>query len=810
MKILIALRYRRVLWGTAMTACLLASSILTIGSSAYAANPVPYVNEPLAPDAAAPGGPGFTLTVNGTGFVSSSVVKWNGSARVTHFVSQGQLTATILPTDIAKAGTASITVVNPGPGGGTSGVLFFPIATPTSSVPLARTDFDSAGGNIQVVTADFNGDGKLDLATAEYYDSTVRIFLGKGDGTFSIGPTYPACHAGGLATGDFNGDGIGDLAVADDGCGQVTILLGNGDGTFREGGNFETGGSGIFAPYSVAVGDFNGDGKLDLAAANELMNSVSVLLGNGDGTFQSHVDYATVPDCRQVATGDFNGDGRLDLVVSSGSDNAVSVLLGNGNGTFQPQSQYQHDGTDNPYLILADLNRDGKLDVAVANNGGGVPVLLGNGDGTFHSGVRYATGGFSASVTAADFNGDGILDLVTSNYFSSNISLLLGNGDGTFEAHVDYPAGDGARGIAAGDFNGDGRLDLAVGNQFVDSISIFLQSYAPLLLLTPSSLTFAPQAVGTTSAAKQARLSNNGTQSLTLSSVVASGDFAQTDDCPATVAPAGFCTLSVTFKPSVAGIRTGAVTITDNAAGSPHKLLLTGTGGIPMASLNPASLTFAAQTVGTTSPAKPATLKNTGSGPLSITSITTACDFAQTNNCGSKVNPGASCTLNITFKPKAAGTSASCKVTVWFTPTSAGTRSGTVTICDNAPGSPHKLALSGAATGTGSISLTLSPASLSFGSLVVGASSSPQTVTLTNTGTVAAKFLCPFGFFAIQGTNWLAFHEQSNCGSSLAPKVSCQVSVFFKPLASGTKTGYFTVRQGAASVQIPLNGTGTP
>ncbi len=141
------------------------------------------------------------------------------------------------------------------------------------------------------------------------------------------------------------------------------------------------------------------------------------------------------------------------------------------------------------------------------------------------------------------------------------------------------------------------------------------------------------------------------------------------------------CTLNVTFTPTATGTRTGAITITDNAAGSPHKLPLTGTGGVPVVTLTPASLTFASQAVGTTSPAQPATLKNTGSGPLSITSIAVSGDFAQTNNCGSKVNPGASCTLNVTFKP-----------------TATGTRSGALTINDDAAGSPHKVLL----TGTGS------------------------------------------------------------------------------------------------------------
>jgi len=460
---------------------------LVFSSTASAQNPVPLINQPLVPDTAAPGGPGFTLAVNGTGFVSGSIVTWNGTARNTQFVDQGRLAADIPATDIATAGTASITVVNPGPGGGSSETAFFPIGPETSAVSLARTDFSPTGvWNIYVVTADFNGDGKLDLAVTEFISGQVRIFLGNGDGTFQSFHTYPACNAHGLASGDFNRDGSLDLAVADAGCGQVTVLLGNGDGTFSENGSFNTGGSATFAPYSVAVGDFNSDGRLDLATADEGLHKASVLLGNGDGTFQSHVDYQTGNDSRQVAAGDFNGDGRLDLAISSGQ--GVSILLGNGDGTFQSQTLYPLETHDNPYLVIADLNGDGNLDLAVANTAGSVSVLLGNGNGTFQTGVRYATGGFSATVIAADFNGDGHLDLATGNYYTANLSLLLGNGDGTFREHVDFPAARGARGLVAADFNDDGRLDLAVANQFVDSISVFLQ---PLLDTTPPTISVA-------------------------------------------------------------------------------------------------------------------------------------------------------------------------------------------------------------------------------------------------------------------------------------------------------------------------------
>jgi hypothetical protein len=201
-------------------------------------------------------------------------------------------------------------------------------------------------------------------------------------------------------------------------------------------------------------------------------------------------------------------------------------------------------------------------------------------------------------------------------------------------------------------------------------------------------------------------------------------------------------------------------------------------------------LAFGAQTVGTFSPAQIATLKNVGGSALTIINMGRSGDFYEGNNCPGSLLPGASCTLRVIF-----------------TPTSSGTKSSVVTIADNAPGSPHKLPLSGTGSGTGSISLTLTPASLSFGSVAVGTTSSPQPVTLTNNGTVAASFLEPFGF-ATTGTNWSDFHKNPHCGTSLAPGRSCMVSVFFKPLAKGTRTGFFLVRQGAASKQIPLSGTG--
>ena len=458
-----------------------ASSSIATTDSAQKPNPIPLINQPLVPDTVAPGSGEFTLTVNGTGFVKRSVVKWNGHERATTFVSDHRLTAVIRASDIATANTASITVVNCGPGGGTSDVVFFPISFPTSTLEFSKSDL-SVGDELDgLITADFNEDGIADLAAVNIApDYVVYVFLGNGDGTFQPPVAYTTgTRPKTVASGDFNRDGHLDLVT--NGRGTVCILLGNGDGTF--GPVSQYGAIPLEEPDNLKTADFNGDGNLDVVIANGLGNhTVSVFLGNGDGTLRPAVAYEAAYTPVYPVVGDFNRDNILDLAVTGAELSGatiVSILLGNGDGSFQPPVSYD---IGSPHgATAADFDGDCKLDLAVANYGDGtVSILRGNGDGTFQPRVDYPIDLYGPwNITTADLNADGHLDLVVNTrhvYSGTTTSVLLGNGDGNFGSSMnyDYEASPATiEGLAVADFNRDGRLDVSL-SQFA-AISLLLQ-----------------------------------------------------------------------------------------------------------------------------------------------------------------------------------------------------------------------------------------------------------------------------------------------------------------------------------------------
>jgi FG-GAP-like repeat/Putative Ig domain len=460
-----------------------------IASTASAGNSVPFLNQPLVPTAVSPGSASFTLNVSGTGFVSGATIDFNRVPLATTFEDSEHLTATVPAADAVTAQTAAVTVVNPEPGGGPSNVVYFQVAAPETTVNFT----DATNSPIQVylptgITAgDFNEDGKPDLAVAG--SIWAQVLLGNGDGTFTPEsgspfkvPSPPYNDAatplnGPIVAGDFNHSGHLGLAVVDEPNGAAYILEGYGNGTFSPS-------SAAFAnapefDTAEAAADFNADGSLDLAFGGY------VALGHGDGAFTTAGDLYSENDLpAAVAVGDFNRDGKLDAAEADGGSAAfpnsgVAVSLGNGDGTFtQANGSPISFGQNLSAIVAADFNGDGKLDLAVTDAGSNtVTILLGNSDGTFQSPVTMAVGSVPQAIVAGDFNNDRKLDLAVANYGDSTITLLLGNGDGTFTqaSGSPYAVGNGPFAIAAADFNGDGKLDLAVANLMDFTVSILLQ-----------------------------------------------------------------------------------------------------------------------------------------------------------------------------------------------------------------------------------------------------------------------------------------------------------------------------------------------
>ena len=341
--------------------------------------------------------------------------------------------------------------------------------------------------------ADFNNDGNPDLVftlTDATLSDNVIVRLGDGKGSFGTAKTAAAGTSPiATVTGDFNGDGKLDLATASLSTNTVSVLQGNGDGTFGTASTIKVGSK----PNSLIAADFNGDGKVDLATANADSGSgnLSLLLGKGDGTFSDRTlsDRSQDKEPFAVATGDFDGDGKLDLATVEGRSSTLTLLFGDGKGNFGETKTFDLNGVLPVALAIGDFDGDGKLDVATANQANtanNVLVLLGNGSGGFKKTIGLTTSLVGSAIAAEDVNGDGKLDIVTANRAANQVAVLRGDGKGGFSKSSSFAVGTSPNSLAIGDLNRDGKPDLVTANAGTSDASILLNR-SPFILFKQAS-----------------------------------------------------------------------------------------------------------------------------------------------------------------------------------------------------------------------------------------------------------------------------------------------------------------------------------
>ena len=343
----------------------------------------------------------------------------------------------------------------------------------------APSYFATAENHLELIAADLNNDGDIDLAAITTLNKQIQVYLGNGSGDFTVvGTGFRAVNSPvDLKAADLDDDGVLDLVAANESDGSVSVLRGRGDGTY-----FLQHAYGVGArPHGVAVGDVNGDGVADLVTANSTTDDLSVLIGNGDATFAAEYRIQDASDDPEhVALADLNADGKIDLLSSNRSSNNIAYRLGNGDGTFGSPSQ-RTVNTRPDEIAIADLDGDGDLDVVVSQSGSAtrsVAVLLGDGSGVLAPATMYPTGLWTKSLTLADIDADGAVDIVTADGsgYESSLSVLRGVGDGSFAPFVSFLAGDSTDDVAAADFDGDGTIDLAAtNNNDLQSITFHFQ-----------------------------------------------------------------------------------------------------------------------------------------------------------------------------------------------------------------------------------------------------------------------------------------------------------------------------------------------
>jgi len=564
----------------------------------------------------------------------------------------------------SAGGATAIVYLNQG--GGT-----FKVSGTVGSVPLYATN--------NVVLADINNDKKLDIVVPDPFGD-VYIFYGTGKGTFTAGPVYPLQSCGDcsnflVAAGDFNGDGTLDV-LDTDGFYTNTVSLGRGDGTFQTAQSFPFALEGQY--QNIAVADFNGDGIPDVAAQGLTSGSIAVVLGAQHGTFTTKQVITTV--CTNtftygIAAGDVNGDGKADVVAvfggGSGScDHEVAVLEGLGTGKFKKAVFYPTGAGANAQeqeIYLVDINGDGKLDIVIANSDGTLSVLLNKGNGTYTTEAlvpAVANLYYQESLTFADFNGDGKMDIaLTSRGAYATVWVLPGNGNGTFGAPIQTQTSYIVDAAVAGDFNKDGKPDLLAtinsipncgsGAQFLQGNGDGTFAAGAINCLGGGAYSNAPVAADL-----------NGDGNLDVVIPYSAGNF---ELGPALLQGNGNGTFTPTEFYYTGTAVVGAAVADFNGDGMLDVALLNKGNGTFVSlmlnstqpvSISPLNLNFGSVTVGAKKP-ETVILTNNQKTSLSITSYTLGGtdrgDFTEKSACGTSRKAGWDCTITVTFTPAATG-----------------------------------------------------------------------------------------------------------------------------------------------------------
>lgn len=407
------------------------------------------------------------VTISGTGFQQGATVQIGGVAATNvMFVSATQLTATV-PAKAATCGAAPVVVKNPDNLTATSptGFTYRPAALTFGTA----TSLAMPNNPRRVIIVDLNKDSKPDLVTANSGNSSINVGIGNGDGTFKAAVNY-SLGAGtqpyAVAAGDIDNNGTIDLVTANNASNNISLRLGAGDGTFTTPttDKFNAGAG----PYDIALGDIDGDGKLDVVVANDGSNNVSLLV-NTFPTFKTAVSTATGNRPQGLVLADFNKDQKPDFATADSNGSSITVRLNNGAGGFGALGSTITNVSTPNYLVAADLDGNGNLDIATPNGGAAtLRVSPGNGDGSFAAGSTTALPAANGNrwVTKGDFNLDGIVDLAVTNSGNNTLSILVGKGDGTFtvQAPITFAANVTPMHLSAGDLNSDGLVDLVLAD----------------------------------------------------------------------------------------------------------------------------------------------------------------------------------------------------------------------------------------------------------------------------------------------------------------------------------------------------------